>query len=67
MVSTERILEYCKLKQEAALESNNDRKPPKNWPFKGHITYENVYLKYAPNLPVLKNLNFEIYPQEKVR
>lgn len=67
MVSTERILEYCKLEQEAALESDKDKKPPESWPFKGHIIYRNVYLKYAQNKHVLKNLNFEIYPQEKVR
>lgn len=67
MTSVERVIEYSRLPPEAALESDKDKKPPKNWPSKGYIQYKNVSLTYNKNEPpVLKNLNFEIYPEEKV-
>ncbi|KAG8186529.1 hypothetical protein JTE90_023957 [Oedothorax gibbosus] len=67
MTSVERVIEYSNLKPEASLESSDEKKPAKNWPSRGYITYKNVSLKYSPNEPpVLKNLNFEIYPEEKI-
>ncbi|XP_035217642.1 multidrug resistance-associated protein 4-like isoform X2 [Stegodyphus dumicola] len=67
MTSVERVIEYSNLDSEAALESEKDKKPPKDWPGKGYIVYHNVNLRYSPNEPpVLKNLNFEIYPEEKI-
>lgn len=67
MTSVERVIEYSNLEPEAALDSEKEKQPPKNWPSQGHITYKNVNLKYSPDEPpVLKNLNFEIYPEEKV-
>ncbi|GFT92903.1 hypothetical protein TNCV_740601 [Trichonephila clavipes] len=67
MTSVERVIEYSNLAPEAALDSEKDKKPPKAWPKKGYIIYQNVNLRYAPDEPpVLKNLNFEIYPEEKV-
>lgn len=67
MTSVERVIEYSNLESEAALDSETDKKPPKNWPFKGYVSYQNVSLRYASNdPPVLKNLNFEVYPEEKV-
>ncbi|XP_055936124.1 ATP-binding cassette sub-family C member 4-like isoform X2 [Argiope bruennichi] len=67
MTSVERVIEYSNLPPEAALDSDKDKKPPKEWPSKGYIIYKNVSLKYSPeDPPVLKNLNFEIYPEEKI-
>ncbi|XP_042894914.1 ATP-binding cassette sub-family C member 4-like isoform X1 [Parasteatoda tepidariorum] len=67
MTSVERVVEYSNLPPEAALESEKEKKPPKGWPSKGYIVYQNVNLRYSPDEPpVLKNLNFEIYPEEKI-
>lgn len=37
MVSVERVLDYCKVPQEASLESEKDNKPSNHWPEKGNI------------------------------
>ena len=37
MVSVERVLSYCKVPQEAKLESDPETKPPDDWPAKGNI------------------------------
>lgn len=37
MVSVERVLSYCKVPQEASLESEKDNKPPNDWPATGNI------------------------------
>ena len=37
MVSTERVLNYCKVPQEANLKSEPNNKPPGDWPAKGNI------------------------------
>ncbi len=37
MVSAERILGYCRVAQEASLESEPGRKPKEDWPAKGTI------------------------------
>ena len=37
------------------------------WPIKGEVKFDNVVLKYRPDLPaVLKNLSFTIKPGEKI-
>ncbi|GFR33503.1 hypothetical protein TNCT_7381, partial [Trichonephila clavata] len=67
MTSVERVSSTAiwLLKQISTAEK--DKKPPKDWPKKGYIIYQNVNLRYAPDEPpVLKNLNFEIYPEEKI-
>lgn len=67
MTSVERVVEYTNLPKERPLESNESKKPPKDWPQDGKIEFENIYLTYAENdPPVLKNLNFVIYPREKI-
>ncbi|EGV65694.1 P-loop containing nucleoside triphosphate hydrolase protein [Yamadazyma tenuis ATCC 10573] len=67
MNSVERLYEYAfKLDQEAAYKQT-EFQPPAEWPQTGYIQFEDVNLKYRPNLPlVLKDLNFSIYPGEKV-
>ncbi|CAG0881128.1 unnamed protein product [Darwinula stevensoni] len=66
MTSVERIMEYSRLKEEAALESPPDKKPPLGWPSEGHVKFEHVSLRYAPDSsPVLKDLTFTIAAKEK--
>jgi ABC-type multidrug transport system fused ATPase/permease subunit len=66
MNSVERVDEYSVLEQEPPAVIENSRPPP-NWPSKGHITVENMSIRYAEDLPlVLKNLTFEIKPHEKI-
>ncbi|XP_028401691.1 multidrug resistance-associated protein 4-like [Dendronephthya gigantea] len=66
MVSVERVQQYSKLDHEADLEIL-DSKPQETWPERGQITGENVSFRYHPSLPlVLKGINFNIKPKEKV-
>lgn len=67
MNSVERLYNYAfNIEQEPAYKIP-DHEPAKDWPYSGYIQFENVSLRYRPNLPVvLKNLNFSIYPGEKV-
>ncbi|XP_025200376.1 probable multidrug resistance-associated protein lethal(2)03659, partial [Melanaphis sacchari] len=67
MTSVERVVEYTNIPQEAALESPVDKKPPKEWPDKGQIAFENFYLRYSSDTEhVLKNLNIQIQAMEKI-
>ncbi|KAL5233639.1 hypothetical protein ACI65C_001049 [Semiaphis heraclei] len=67
MTSVERVLEYTNVPQEPALESEQDKKPPKEWPDKGQIVFENFYLRYSLDAKhVLKNLNIQIQEMEKI-
>ncbi|KAI2473933.1 ATP binding cassette (ABC) transporter subfamily C member [Diabrotica virgifera virgifera] len=62
MTSLERILEYTNIKTE-----NKEGAEINNWPSLGSISYQNVYLSYEGNTHyVLKDLNFEIKPTEKI-
>ncbi|KAI3406538.2 YCF1 [Candida oxycetoniae] len=66
IVSVERCLEYSRLKSEAP-ETIPGHVPPKNWPTKGEIKFEDFSAKYRPELElVLKNINIEIKPREKI-
>ncbi|XP_012525065.2 probable multidrug resistance-associated protein lethal(2)03659 isoform X2 [Monomorium pharaonis] len=67
MTSVERIFEYSKVESEPPLESTPDKKPKSEWPQEGKIEFKNVFLRYAPlEPPVLKGLNFVIFPREKI-
>lgn len=67
MTTVERIIEYSNLETEASAVTHSDRKVPPGWPMHGGIVAENVILKYSPDgAAVLRGLNFEIYPSEKV-
>ncbi|KAF5294168.1 hypothetical protein FQR65_LT10879 [Abscondita terminalis] len=62
MVSTERFLEY-----ENVNEENKSGLVYTSWPDKGNILFKNVTLSYSCNGDkILKNINFEIKPQEKI-
>ncbi|ERM99159.1 ABC transporter C family member 2 [Amborella trichopoda] len=64
--SVERIGTYIDLPSEAPFVIESDRPPP-GWPALGTIKFENVVLRYRPELPpVLHNLSFSIMPSEKV-
>lgn len=67
MNSVERLHSYAfHLPQEAQYEIP-EQKPPQEWPAAGFIQVKDLSIRYRPNLPlVLKNLNFNIYPGEKV-
>lgn len=67
MNSVERLHSYAfDLPQEAAYEKP-EASPPHEWPFTGYIQFNDVSMRYRPNLPlVLKDLNFGVYPGEKL-
>ncbi|WPK25507.1 hypothetical protein PUMCH_002824 [Australozyma saopauloensis] len=67
MNSVERLHSYAfDLPQEAAYEKP-EFTPPAEWPFTGYIQFNDVSMRYRPNLPlVLKDLNFGVYPGEKL-
>lgn len=69
MTSVERIIEYNTVDPEGELQAPADRKPPKSWPHNGRIYFNNVSLRYFPDMSadrVLKKLELEIHPKEKV-
>ncbi|XP_067014167.2 probable multidrug resistance-associated protein lethal(2)03659 [Anabrus simplex] len=67
MTSVERVLEYNQVEQEPPLESEPGKKPPPDWPQRGEIVFNQLYLRYSKTEPpVLKNLNFVIKPMEKI-
>lgn len=61
MTSLERILEYTEQEQE-----DTKGLVIEDWPKNGAIKFNNVTLSYAHSQQVLKNVNFEIKPGEKV-
>jgi ABC-type multidrug transport system fused ATPase/permease subunit len=45
-----------------------DKRPPKDWPTKGSIVFDRVFLSYSKSQPpVLRNVTFSIKTAEKVR
>ncbi|XP_052861311.1 probable multidrug resistance-associated protein lethal(2)03659 [Anopheles cruzii] len=69
MTSVERVVEYDDVDPEPALVSEGDRKPPPDWPAEGGVKFDKVSLRYAPEPDsdrVLRDLEFEIAPREKV-
>ncbi|KAJ0017775.1 hypothetical protein Pint_11106 [Pistacia integerrima] len=64
--SVERVGTYIDLPSEApdVIESN---RPPPGWPASGSMKFEEVVLRYRPELPpVLHGLSFTVSPTEKV-
>ncbi|KAJ8923375.1 hypothetical protein NQ315_001933 [Exocentrus adspersus] len=62
MTSVERVLEYTQLEKE-----NTTGSELENWPNEGGISYVGVSLTYTnTNEKVLKNINFDIKPKEKI-
>ena len=58
---------YRELETEAEGQLPSDPKPDEPWPAAGAVSFENVQLRYRPDLPlVLKGLTFDVKPGEKV-
>lgn len=67
MNAAERLIEYAYLLPQEAAYVVTETTPKDSWPEQGTIKFEEVNLAYRPGLPlVLKNLNFEVKPHEKV-
>jgi ABC-type multidrug transport system fused ATPase/permease subunit len=69
MVSVERMSHYLHLpsEQESADGRNLSSAAATDWPQKGQISFENVFLRYAADLPlVLHGLNFSVPAGAKV-
>lgn len=66
IVSVERIYDYCNLPSEAPDVIESCR-PEKFWPAQGNIIFKYYSTRYSDDQEfVLKNINIEIKPQEKV-
>ena len=66
MTSVERVLEYCAIESEAAVEVKP--LPSPSWPEHGAISARDVYFRYTEDGPdVLKGISFTIKPREKVK
>ena len=64
--SVERVGTYIDLPSEAPTVIENNRPPP-GWPSSGSIRFEDVVLRYRPELPpVLHGISFKISPSEKL-
>ncbi|XP_046836014.1 ATP-binding cassette sub-family C member 4 [Vespa crabro] len=67
MTSVERVLQFTKLDEEGPFTSDPSNKPSLEWPTKGEIKFDHVYLQYSDSdPPVLKDLNFIIQPAMKI-
>lgn len=65
--SVERVVEYIRGCPSEAPRRINKNRPPKEWPARGEIVFENSTMRYRPELPlVLRGLRFTIRPNEKV-
>ncbi|GKA84558.1 ABC transporter C family member 2 isoform X1, partial [Tanacetum coccineum] len=64
--AVERVGTYIELPSEAP-SVIDDNRPPPGWPSSGSIKFEDVVLRYRPELPpVLHGLNFLIQPSDKI-
>ncbi|XP_050594410.1 ATP-binding cassette sub-family C member 4-like isoform X2 [Bombus affinis] len=67
MTSVERILQFTQLDKEGPFESEPNKKPSAQWPSKGEINFNHLYLRYEDSAPpVLKDLCFTIKSGEKI-
>ena len=65
MNAVERVLAFSELPREGDAQTPND--PSASWPEKGSIKFTGAELAYREGLPlVLKGINFEVVPGEKV-
>ncbi|KAI9506408.1 P-loop containing nucleoside triphosphate hydrolase protein [Coemansia spiralis] len=66
MNSVERVIQYTKVEQEAALDSAPQHKPPLSWPTKGDVQVENLVAEYVPSVPILHSISFSVKHGEKI-
>ena len=65
MNCVERMIEYAPMDSEAPAVIDSNR-PPEDWPQQGSIRFENLVVRYRPELPpVLHSLSFATKGQEK--
>ena len=65
MTSVERVMAYSGLDAEPGYKIKT--LPPINWPHDGHVSFQNVAMRYYPGGPqVLKNLSFEILGKTRI-
>lgn len=61
MISVERIVEYSEVESESALDSDEKKAPPKDWPKIGSIEFKGLSLRYSEKSPrILRNLSFRV-------
>ena len=69
MQSVETMVHYSDGKQidQEAPHEIPDRKPPSEWPAKGAIEFDKIFMRYRPGLPfVLKGLSLGVAGGEKI-
>ncbi|KAL9643005.1 hypothetical protein ABK040_010696 [Willaertia magna] len=68
MNAVERVTYYCEsISQEKLTVTEDEEIPPSDWPQKGEIEFDEVYLKYREELNnVLKGLSFKVNEKEKI-
>ncbi|XP_014221942.1 multidrug resistance-associated protein 4-like [Trichogramma pretiosum] len=67
MISVERLFQFTKLDEEGPYETPNTELVPKDWPSRGEVRFEKLYLTYQGSQdPVLKDLNIVIESGMKV-
>jgi ABC-type multidrug transport system fused ATPase/permease subunit len=67
MTSVERVLEYINVHQEPAGDTAKEHLPPKAWPAKGEIRFEEAVLSYRDGLPpALTGLSVTVQAGQKV-
>jgi len=67
LTSVERALDMAELPQENGLETGGSVKLSAAWPSVGHLSFQNVCLRYRPGLPLaLKGLTFTAKPGQRI-
>lgn len=67
MTSVERVYEYANIEPEPPTESEDQHRPPKNWPTRGAITFDSLSMRYTKTSDcVLKGLTLDIHHKEKI-
>ncbi|XP_008214772.2 multidrug resistance-associated protein 4 [Nasonia vitripennis] len=67
MTNVERMFQFVDLEKEIDAEIEPPIKPKTEWPDKGEVVFDNLYLSYSDNAePVLRNLNLKISAGIKV-
>ncbi|KAJ2057815.1 hypothetical protein GGI17_005430 [Coemansia sp. S146] len=66
MNSIERICQYLKIEQEAALLATPENKPPSDWPKTGSVQIEDLVVEYVPGVPVLHGISLTAKHGERI-
>ncbi|KAK8811416.1 hypothetical protein WA158_003150 [Blastocystis sp. Blastoise] len=66
MNSVERVKYYIDTVEPESNMILEDHRPPENWPTEGAIKFDNFEMRYRNGPKVLKGVNMDIHPMEKV-